>query len=101
MSLIELNLLVGQELDEPITSMAMDGNHVWVSAGPNIIQFLRGKEVCYSILLQVRPHNLSPDPKSREPLRDFNNINYHIWFSTSGVNGGWAENVCLEHKRWR
>ncbi|KAJ3492092.1 hypothetical protein NLI96_g199 [Meripilus lineatus] len=38
-------LFVGQELDEPITSMAMDGNHVWVSAGPNIIQFLRGKEI--------------------------------------------------------
>lgn len=35
----------GPDAPAPITSMAMDGNAVWVSAGPYAIKYLRGKEV--------------------------------------------------------
>lgn len=35
----------GPDAPAPIASMAMDGNAVWVSAGPHLIKYLRGKEV--------------------------------------------------------
>ncbi|KAI0707610.1 Utp21-domain-containing protein [Earliella scabrosa] len=38
-------LFVGPDAPAPITSMAMDGNAVWVSAGPYAIKYHRGKEV--------------------------------------------------------
>ena len=36
----------GPDAPHPIASMAMDGNAVWVSSGPYVIKYLRGKEVC-------------------------------------------------------
>ncbi|KAH8106793.1 Utp21-domain-containing protein [Cristinia sonorae] len=42
----KINLLfVGPALPDDITSMAMDGNAVWVASGPNVVKYLRGKEV--------------------------------------------------------
>ncbi|KAI0372915.1 Utp21-domain-containing protein [Pilatotrama ljubarskyi] len=38
-------LFVGPDAPSPIASMAMDGNAVWVSSGPYVIKYLRGKEV--------------------------------------------------------
>ncbi|TCD62177.1 hypothetical protein EIP91_007261 [Steccherinum ochraceum] len=38
-------LFVGPDLSEDISSMAMDGNAVWVASGPNVVKYLRGKEV--------------------------------------------------------
>ena len=36
---------IGPDAPAPIASLAMDGNAVWVSSGPNVIKYLRGKEV--------------------------------------------------------
>ncbi|OJT09103.1 U3 small nucleolar RNA-associated protein 21 -like protein [Trametes pubescens] len=36
---------MGPDAPMPITSMAMDGNAVWISSGPYVIKYLRGKEV--------------------------------------------------------
>lgn len=41
-SLFEL----GQEAPYLITHIALDGDAVWASAGPHVIKYLRGKEVC-------------------------------------------------------
>ncbi|KAF9063827.1 Utp21-domain-containing protein [Rhodocollybia butyracea] len=38
-------LFVGPEVEEQISSMVMDGDAVWIATGPNIIKYLRGKEV--------------------------------------------------------
>ncbi|KAF5389950.1 hypothetical protein D9757_003621 [Collybiopsis confluens] len=38
-------LFVGPEVEEPISSMTMDGDAVWVASGPSVIKYLRGKEV--------------------------------------------------------
>ncbi|RDX56504.1 Utp21-domain-containing protein [Lentinus brumalis] len=38
-------LFVGPDAPMPIACMAMDGNAVWVSSGPYLIKYLRGKEV--------------------------------------------------------
>ena len=38
-------LFVGPDAPMPIASMAMDGNAVWISSGPYLIKYLRGKEV--------------------------------------------------------
>ncbi|CCM04722.1 uncharacterized protein FIBRA_06910 [Fibroporia radiculosa] len=37
-------LFVGPDLPQHITSMCMDGNAVWVSSGPTVIKYIRGKE---------------------------------------------------------
>lgn len=38
-------LMAGPDAQDRINSMTMDGDAVWVSAGPNAIKYLRGKEV--------------------------------------------------------
>ncbi|RPD66386.1 Utp21-domain-containing protein [Lentinus tigrinus ALCF2SS1-7] len=38
-------LFVGPDAPMPIACIAMDGNAVWVSSGPYLIKYLRGKEV--------------------------------------------------------
>lgn len=38
-------LCLGPDAPEQISSMAMVGNAVWVASGPNVIKYLRGKEV--------------------------------------------------------
>ena len=43
----------GQESNGQITSMAMDGNYVWVAAGSHVLQFLRGKEVGHRDISQL------------------------------------------------
>ena len=37
--------LVGPDAQDPISCMAMDGKAVWTSSGPDVIKYLRGKEV--------------------------------------------------------
>ncbi|KAL4246072.1 Utp21-domain-containing protein [Abortiporus biennis] len=37
-------LFVGPDAEDQITSMAMDGNAVWISSGPHVIKYIRGKE---------------------------------------------------------
>lgn len=36
----------GPDSGDTISSMAMDGDAVWVASGPNAIKYARGKEVC-------------------------------------------------------
>ena len=38
-------IALGPDAPAPISSMAMDGNTVWVSSGPSVIKYVRGKEV--------------------------------------------------------
>ncbi|KAJ3918095.1 Utp21 specific WD40 associated putative domain-containing protein [Lentinula edodes] len=38
-------LFVGPEVEEQISSMVMDGDAVWIASGPNVIKYIRGKEV--------------------------------------------------------
>ncbi|KAJ3736079.1 Utp21 specific WD40 associated putative domain-containing protein [Lentinula guzmanii] len=38
-------LFVGPEVEQPISCMIMDGDAVWIASGPNMIKFIRGKEV--------------------------------------------------------
>ncbi|KAF7967205.1 hypothetical protein HWV62_35121 [Athelia sp. TMB] len=38
-------LFVGPDAADMISSMAMEGDAVWAAAGPNVIKYLRGKEV--------------------------------------------------------
>lgn len=38
-------LFVGPDASEHISSMAMDGDAVWVASGPHVIKYIRGKEV--------------------------------------------------------
>lgn len=33
--------------------MAMDGNAVWVASGPNVVKYLRGKEVRNCLLYRA------------------------------------------------
>ena len=40
-----LTAYVGPDAHEPITSMAMEGKAVWAASGPDVIKYLRGKEV--------------------------------------------------------
>ena len=37
--------LLGSDLNEPISYMAMDGKAIWVSSGTDVIKYGRGKEV--------------------------------------------------------
>jgi U3 small nucleolar RNA-associated protein 21 len=37
--------------------MAMDGDAVWAASGPNVIKYLRGKEVLY--FTAILPRNLN------------------------------------------
>jgi hypothetical protein len=41
----------GQDAPDAITSLAMDGNAVWASAGPHAIKYMRGKEVRFVCML--------------------------------------------------
>lgn len=36
---------VGPDAPEQISSLAMDGDAVWVASGPHVIKYIRGKEV--------------------------------------------------------
>ncbi|KAA1479648.1 Utp21-domain-containing protein [Dentipellis sp. KUC8613] len=38
-------LFAGPEVESSITHMAMDGDHVWITTGPFLIKYHRGKEV--------------------------------------------------------
>ncbi|KIK59596.1 hypothetical protein GYMLUDRAFT_85896 [Collybiopsis luxurians FD-317 M1] len=38
-------LFVGPEVGEPISSMAMDGDAVWIASGSDVVKYIRGKEV--------------------------------------------------------
>ncbi|KAJ3868324.1 Utp21 specific WD40 associated putative domain-containing protein [Lentinula novae-zelandiae] len=38
-------LFVGPEVEEQISSMVMNGDAVWIASGPNVIKYIRGKEV--------------------------------------------------------
>ncbi|KAH9180505.1 Utp21-domain-containing protein [Lactarius sanguifluus] len=38
-------LFVGSETQDPITGMAFDSDFVWVSSGPHVLKYSRGKEV--------------------------------------------------------
>ena len=42
------NYFIGPDAPQPIASMAMDGNAVWISSGPYVIKYIRGKEVRFS-----------------------------------------------------
>ena len=37
--------LLGSDLNEPISCMAMEGKAIWVSSGTDVIKYGRGKEV--------------------------------------------------------
>lgn len=50
-SLGDLIRFAGQDATDPITSMAMEGDAVWVAAGSNIIKYIRGKEVFLLLFL--------------------------------------------------
>lgn len=41
----------GPEVEEQISSMVMNGDAVWIASGPNVIKYIRGKEVCPIYLL--------------------------------------------------
>ncbi|KAF9469440.1 Utp21 specific WD40 associated putative domain-containing protein [Collybia nuda] len=46
MSLLFLKtVVVGPDAPEHISSLAMDGDHVWVASGPYVIKYHRGKEI--------------------------------------------------------
>jgi hypothetical protein len=51
-----IEIWLGTDAPEQISSMAMEGNDIWVASGHLLIKYLRGKEVgCYSRLsLSVR-----------------------------------------------
>ncbi|KAJ3972683.1 Utp21 specific WD40 associated putative domain-containing protein, partial [Lentinula raphanica] len=38
-------LFAGPEVEDQISSMVMDGDAVWIASGPNVIKYIRGKEV--------------------------------------------------------
>ncbi|KAJ7632781.1 Utp21 specific WD40 associated putative domain-containing protein [Roridomyces roridus] len=38
-------LFVGPDAPEQISSLAMDGDAVWAASGPNVLKYIRGKEV--------------------------------------------------------
>ncbi|KDR73654.1 hypothetical protein GALMADRAFT_100477 [Galerina marginata CBS 339.88] len=40
-------LFVGPDAPEHISSMAMDGDAIWVASGIHLIKYLRGKEACH------------------------------------------------------
>ena len=42
--------LIGPDTPESISCLAMDGDAIWVSAGPFVLKYIRGKEVRISEL---------------------------------------------------
>jgi U3 small nucleolar RNA-associated protein 21 len=43
----------GSQTPEPITSLAMDGKAVWAASGTVVRKYLRGKEVCCPLDMEI------------------------------------------------
>jgi len=77
----------GPDVDEPITSLAMDGDAVWASHGSSLSKYIRGKKVRYELwYFQQMMLNASQGGWSNEPTGNDVNILDNIWLSNTRFN---------------
>ena len=83
-------MLVGPDVPEQISSLAMDGDAVWAASGPCVMKYHRGKEVNLPYACSAR--NLSNlGVTSYESASDRSVVYHDFWFTSP----------CPDRKRWK
>lgn len=81
-------------MGEPITSMALEGNSIWITSGVDVIRYEAGDEVRHRFCFPISIDN-PIDISLLQPSGHNNSVNISVWVANSGPYYRWPTYASL------